>query len=449
MDCAIRVENLSKQYRIGARSSASYRTLREALSEQAASLWSPLERRLRGKNGQATARHQGANGSDRFWALKDVSFEVEPGEVVGIIGRNGAGKSTLLKILSRITEPTSGRCKFRGRIGSLLEVGTGFHPELTGRENVYLNGSILGMSRREINRKFDEIVEFAEIEQFLDTPVKRYSSGMYVRLAFAVAAHLEPEILLVDEVLAVGDATYQKRCIDRMNQIARSGRSVLFVSHNMDLIPRLCERAILLERGRVAVAGPASQVVRDYLEDTAGCFTDEDLSRRPRFGDGRARFTHIWLVGPDGLPRGNHPSGDDLRVRVRIQSQTQISNAALAVNVSTATGARIHSGWTREVGFPFFLNPGDQDYQCHFQAMRLRPGQRMTIGLWLEAGDVVDCVEDALTFEVIDGHGTELFSTDRHQGVVLCNYEWSRVNDETVPRSREEDICNSFPAAHY
>ena len=191
MDCAIRVENLSKQYRIGSRSSASYRTLREALSEQAASLWSPLERRLRGKNGQATARHQGANGSDRFWALKDVSFEVEPGEVVGIIGRNGAGKSTLLKILSRITEPTSGRCKFRGRIGSLLEVGTGFHPELTGRENIYLNGSILGMSRREINRKFDEIVEFAEIEQFLDTPVKRYSSGMYVRLAFAVAAHLE------------------------------------------------------------------------------------------------------------------------------------------------------------------------------------------------------------------------------------------------------------------
>ena len=175
---------------------------------------------------------RGGDGSDRFWALKDVNFEVEPGEVVGIIGRNGAGKSTLLKILSRITEPTSGRCKLRGRIGSLLEVGTGFHPELTGRENIYLNGSILGMSRREINRKFDEIVAFSEIERFLDTPVKRYSSGMYVRLAFAVAAHLEPEILMVDEVLAVGDAKFQKKCLGKMREVARSGRTVLFVSHN-------------------------------------------------------------------------------------------------------------------------------------------------------------------------------------------------------------------------
>ncbi|MGA2702270.1 MAG: ABC transporter ATP-binding protein [Isosphaeraceae bacterium] len=438
----IRVENLGKQYRIGRRE-ARYATIRESLVQAAVS---PINRLRRALN------HSGNGSADsegHIWALKDVGFEVKPGEVVGIIGRNGAGKSTLLKILSRVTEPTEGKVDLYGRVGSLLEVGTGFHPELTGRENVYLNGSILGMSRREIDRKFDEIVAFAEIEQFLDTAVKRYSSGMYLRLAFAVAAHLEPEILMVDEVLAVGDATYQKRCIDRMNQIARSGRSVLFVSHNMDLIPRLCERAILLERGHVAVAGPASQVVRDYLEDTPARFTDEDLSRKPRFGDGRARFTHIWLVGPDGSPKADHASGDDLRVRVRIQSHIQIPNAALALNVLTATGARIHSGWTREVGFPFFLNPGNQEYECHFLAMRLRPGQRMTIGLWLEAGDVVDCVEDALTFEILEGHGTEFFSTDRLQGVVLCNYEWSRVDDKTVPRSRDEDICNSSPAAHY
>lgn len=442
MDTAITVDNISKRYRIDVGSAKRYRTLRESITDGFVSQW----KRFRAPGSHW---HSASPASGIYWALKDVSFEIQPGEVVGIIGRNGAGKSTLLKILSRITEPTSGRATIRGRIGSLLEVGTGFHPELTGRENVYLSGSILGMSQREIDRKFDEIVAFAEVEQFLDTPVKRYSSGMYVRLAFAVAAHLEPEILLVDEVLAVGDATYQRRCIDRMNEIARSGRSVLFVSHNMELVPRLCERAILLDRGRVAVAGPASQVVRDYLEETAACCTDEDLSRKPRFGDGRALFTHIWLVGPNGLPRSNHPSGDDLRVRVRIQSQTRISDAALAVNLSTAAGARIHSGWTREVGFPVFLNQGAQEYQCDFRTVRLRPGQRMTIELWLEAGGAVDSLNDALTFDVTDGPETGLFSTDRQQGVVLCNYEWSRVNDETVPRSREEDIRNCFPAAHH
>ena len=253
----------------------------------------------------------------------------------------------------------------------------------------------------------------------------------------------------MDEVLAVGDATYQKRCIDRMGQIARSGRAVLFVSHNMDLIPRLCERAMLLERGQVSATGPAGSVVRGYLDEAASGCGDDDLSRKPRFGDGRALFTHIWLVGPNGLPRSNHPSGDDLRVRVRIQSQTRISDAALAVNLSTAAGARIHSGWTREVGFPVFLNQGAQEYQCDFRTVRLRPGQRMTIELWLEAGGAVDSLNDALTFDVTDGPETGLFSTDRQQGVVLCNYEWSRVNDETVPRSREEDIRNCFPAAHH
>ena len=201
-----------------------------------------------------------------FWALKDVSFEVPPGEVLGVVGRNGAGKSTLLKVLSRITEPTTGRVELRGRVGSLLEVGTGFHPELTGRENIYLNGAILGMKRREIARKFDEIVAFAEVEQFLDTPVKRYSSGMYMRLAFAVAAHLEPEILLVDEVLAVGDAEFQKKCLGKMGDVAGEGRTVLFVSHNMGAVQTVCRRALLLDHGRVKMIGPAEEVVAEYLK---------------------------------------------------------------------------------------------------------------------------------------------------------------------------------------
>ena len=248
MDTAIAVDKVSKRYEIGVERAKRYRTLRESITDGFVSQW----KRFRAP---AQPLVSASPASGIYWALKDVSFEIQPGEVVGIIGRNGAGKSTLLKILSRITEPTSGRAAIRGRIGSLLEVGTGFHPELTGRENIYLNGSILGMSRREIDRKFDEIVAFAEVEQFLDTPVKRYSSGMYVRLAFAVAAHLEPEILLVDEVLAVGDAQFQKKCLGKMDDIAKGGRTVLFVSHQMSAVQRLCKQCLLLEKGRLKSFG--------------------------------------------------------------------------------------------------------------------------------------------------------------------------------------------------
>lgn len=250
----IKVQGLGKQYRIGTPGSA-YSTLREVLTTK---LRSPLSLQRNKPRDQ------------KIWALRDVSFEVNPGEVVGIIGRNGSGKSTLLKILSRITEPTTGRVELYGRIGSLLEVGTGFHPELTGRENVYLNGSILGMARIEVEAKFDKIVAFAEIEKFLDTPVKRYSSGMYVRLAFAVAAHLEPEILVVDEVLAVGDAAFQKKCLDKMEEIGKHGRTVLFVSHNMLAVTRLCERTILLDEGCIVADGPSHEVVKTYLRSGFG-----------------------------------------------------------------------------------------------------------------------------------------------------------------------------------
>jgi lipopolysaccharide transport system ATP-binding protein len=249
----IRVENLGKKYLIRHKEAGpKYRALRDVLATGV-------------KTGFGLLNRKAEDSTEEFWALKDVSFDVQEGEVVGIIGRNGAGKSTLLKVLSRITEPTAGRVTLNGRVASLLEVGTGFHPELTGRENIYLNGTILGMRRAEIARKFDEIVAFAEVEKFLDTPVKRYSSGMYVRLAFAVAAHLEPEILVVDEVLAVGDAAFQKKCLGKMNEVAKGGRTVLFVSHNMGVVQQLCGTAVLLDAGRVEVIDSSSAVVERYL----------------------------------------------------------------------------------------------------------------------------------------------------------------------------------------
>lgn len=253
-DIAIRAEHLSKQYRLGAQQ--AQRTLREALVDVAST---PI-RWLRGERSQS---------QNTFWALDDVSFDIKRGETAGIIGRNGAGKSTILKILSRITKPTRGRVEMFGRVGSLLEVGTGFHTELTGRENIYLNGAILGMPSREIDRKFDEIVDFSGVEKFLDTPVKHYSSGMHVRLAFSVAAHLEPEILIIDEVLAVGDAEFQKKCLGKMNEIAGEGRTILFVSHNKDAVTRLCQRAILLENGKLVLDGPTEEVFSEYYSSLA------------------------------------------------------------------------------------------------------------------------------------------------------------------------------------
>jgi lipopolysaccharide transport system ATP-binding protein len=269
---AIRVENLSKLYRLGAHASRGYGTLRESITHTLQAPWRWVRRRARllspSSNGHARPA-AGPPSPDTIWAVKDVSFDVQPGEVVGIIGRNGAGKSTLLKILSRITEPTAGRVQLQGRVGSLLEVGTGFHPELSGRENIYLNGAILGMSRREIAAKFDEIVAFSDIERFLDTPVKRYSSGMFVRLGFAVASHMETEILIVDEVLAVGDVAFQRKCLGKMREVSSGGRTVLFVSHNMAAVRALCSRAIMLNAGQVSCLGDAASVTDAYLQSQA------------------------------------------------------------------------------------------------------------------------------------------------------------------------------------
>src|SRR5207248_7249026 len=319
-DIAIRVEGLSKRYRIGERE--RYYTLRDVLAR---SLANPI-RSLRSQ----VSKFVGSEGP-HIWALKDVSFEVKRGELIGIIGRNGAGKSTLLKILSRITKPTKGQAEIHGRVGSLLEVGTGFHPELTGRENIYLNGSILGMRKAEIDRKFDEIVAFAEVEKFLDTPVKHYSSGMFIRLAFSVAAHLEPEILIVDEVLAVGDAEFQKKCLARMHDVSLSGRTVLFVSHNMAAVQQLCTRGIVLQEGSVAFDGSVDAAVQRYLEQTHAGAAASLQDRADRRGSGRLRFTGVRFFDGDGNPVTVALSGRELRIRFDYEADPAIGRAAVNV----------------------------------------------------------------------------------------------------------------------
>jgi lipopolysaccharide transport system ATP-binding protein len=316
---AISVERLSKLYRVG---SAKART------DTFGDLLAELARRPFRRGGAASQATQD------FWALRDVSFEVKRGEVIGLIGRNGAGKSTLLKILSRITAPTSGRAVIRGRVASLLEVGTGFHPELTGRENVYMNGSILGMSKAEVDRKFDQIVDFAEVGQFLDTPLKRYSSGMSVRLAFAVAAHLEPDILIVDEVLAVGDAQFQRKCLGQMEKVSRRGRTVLFVSHNLAAIRSLCTSAVLLERGNVTSVGPVDAVTAQYLSHTTGTDDVPLRDRTDRLGNGKLRFTEVRLRSASGAVTDEVLSGDSLVVEADYTSGETIDHKRLFMAVS-------------------------------------------------------------------------------------------------------------------
>jgi lipopolysaccharide transport system ATP-binding protein len=353
-DIAIRVENLSKLYRIGAVQNG-YKTLRDSLADAFSSPFRRLSSVVRG--------HSAVISSDTLWALKEVCFEIKRGEVVGIIGRNGAGKSTLLKILSRITEPTEGYVDVYGRVGSLLEVGTGFHPELTGRENIYLNGAILGMKRTEIERKFDEIVAFAEVARFIDTPLKHYSSGMYLRLAFAVAAHLEPEILIVDEVLAVGDSRFQKKCINKMQDVGQQGRTVLFVSHNMPAITRLCQRAILLDQGQLLRDGPSSEVVSSYLSNGLGTTAAREWSD-PKTA----------------------PGGEIARLRA-VRVRTEDGEIAAAVDIRRPVGIEmeydvIKPGYLLLPYFMFYNEEGVLAFEAndHDPAWRRRP---RPAGHWL------------------------------------------------------------------
>jgi lipopolysaccharide transport system ATP-binding protein len=363
-DVIIRAENLGKKYRISHQEQRQgYTALRDVLAEKGGAWlrkpWAVFNRNrnrpvlgiahpmmaapaLGRRNGSAFAGQRPGGKTEDFWALQDVSFEIKRGDVVGIIGRNGAGKSTLLKILSRITEPTVGRVHLDGRVASLLEVGTGFHPELTGRENIFLNGAILGMTKKEIESKFDEIVAFAEIERFLDTPVKRYSSGMYVRLAFAVAAYLEPEILVVDEVLAVGDADFQKKCLGKMESVARQqGRTVLFVSHNMAAVRSLCRAGFLLEKGKLIFMGGVEEVTDRYLQQAVVSqeyALDTGSLKRPSFIEDRARITRLEINGGAGLKHG-----EPARFDLWFESKGDFSDVAFAVTFSSREGTRIMS----------------------------------------------------------------------------------------------------------
>jgi lipopolysaccharide transport system ATP-binding protein len=436
-EVVIRAENLGKCYRIGERE--RYQTLRDVLARAAsapARLFRPRE-------------SQPPNGGPTYiWALKDVSFEVRQGEVVGIIGRNGAGKSTLLKILARITKPTRGFAEVAGRLGTLLEVGTGFHPELTGRENTYLNGAILGMSRKEIDRKFDEIVAFAGVEKFIDTPVKHYSSGMQVRLAFSVAAHLEPEILLVDEVLAVGDAGFQAKCLDRMGSAARSGRTALFVSHNMTAVLNLCSRAYLLEEGNVAAEGNAFEVVRQYMESMETDAVQDLAIRTDRQGAGRVRFSHVWFENASGTKTEWGMSGEALAVAVSYHSHggKTLPNSRMSVAISDVLGQVLFTCSTELISSDPVMLPASGTVRCIIPRLPLSRG-RYNVQLFLEVNrEIEDWVGGAATLNVEDGNffGSGRQYPDGWQGKgVLVPHLWSFPLDDQVDRK----LCAEFPAA--
>ena len=368
----ITVEDLSKRYVIG--HELRHDNLRDTLHHMARKLW----RRFRWGTGFQT---------EEFWALRDVSFTVAPGEVVGIIGRNGAGKSTLLKILSRITEPTKGRVSIRGRVASLLEVGTGFHPELTGRENIFLNGAILGMGRAEIRRKFDEIVAFAEVEKFLDTPVKHYSSGMYVRLAFAVAAHLEPEILIVDEVLAVGDYAFQRKCLGKMSAVAGSeGRTVLFVSHNLGSLIGLCDRVFWLDQGRLRKVGPAAAIAAEYIRSqTEKAGSDFDFRT---WGSDDRRTGKLVITGLQFNDGGLIVHREPFRVRIRFRTQAAVEGVAFGLGLCSSEGTRLATFDSDLDGTRLAYRPGHEGWiDLALPDLPLSPG-RYALDLGARTGDV-------------------------------------------------------------
>lgn len=415
MKPAITAEELSKRYRLGSRP-GGYRTLRESIAEASTRPLGLLRRLARpGDPG-------GRSGGKRFhWALRDVSFDVQRGEVVGIIGRNGAGKSTLLKILSRIAEPTSGRAVLRGQISSLLEVGTGFHPELTGRENIYLSGAILGMTRAEIARKFDEIVAFAELDWILDTPVKHYSSGMYVRLAFAVSAHLDPHILLIDEVLAVGDLAFQRKCMEHTGRLRDRDGTVLLVSHNMFSIKAACSRVIYLSEGRIDFDGPPDEAIARYEQDSC---LDIPNWARTRIGDDPAsrpiRITGVEIRDEDGRPRALFEHGERMRIRVRFHARERIDEPNFTLSLIRSDGIPCCNYNTAMDGFRTGVVSGDGEIELLTPSMKL-VSELYTIQVlvWDPAFQHLHCAQVGATFQVRH----ELLST--HFGVFHEPARWS------------------------
>ena len=459
----ISVENLGKKYRIWHEKPERYSALRDVIANAATAPLRAMRARFSKEAGAANGNghnlpvprsslparwstfssprsapspisdlpspirpSRSSNGSagEDFWALRDVSFEVKRGEVVGIIGRNGAGKSTLLKILSRITEPTEGRVRVRGRVASLLEVGTGFHPELTGRENIFLNGAILGMTRAEIRKKFDEIVAFAEVEKFLDTPVKRYSNGMYVRLAFAVAAHLEPEILIVDEVLAVGDAQFQKKCLGKMNDVAaKEGRTVLFVSHNMEVVLKLCARALLLASGRRIEAGPVNKVLATYLKGHARSSRIVDLRHLPRPYDSEGRARLIGAGPAEQCTDWSLPFGQPLAFHLHIEALQPMKDIELGIGLFSARGFEVASWTSTYSGSLLPLQIGLNTVCVDYKDALLLPGHYfLGIGLRSERG-FEDYLPEALWFEVVVSEKSSAANTHTFGGIIVPKVE--------------------------
>ena len=411
-DTIIRVENLGKKYLIKHQHQGSYTALRDVISNKVKSFGKKISP---WNHNQSSAY----STTEEFWALKDISFKVKAGEVVGIIGRNGAGKSTLLKILSRITEPTKGRIRINGSVASLLEVGTGFHPELTGRENIFLNGAILGMRKAEIKRKFDEIVDFADIEKFLDTPVKRYSSGMYVRLAFAVAAYLEPEILLVDEVLAVGDAAFQKKCLGKMGDVAKEGRTVLFVSHNMAAVQRLCRMAIILQNGSITQSGNASEVIASYMT-----FVEEHPKKGPT-KSGPAELD-IYMESMSGDRRNIFNIGEPIRFIMLLSVDRPIQSAAIGIGILNIFGERVVTHHTMfQHPEPWGVNKAVR-ITVEWPECILCPGSYRFVSALFESGQMIAVWEDIGELRVVetDYFGTGKLPDPQVQGKVVTKAKW-------------------------
>ena len=423
-DIAIRVEDLSKQYRIGAKQEG-YKTLRDTLT---GAFVSPFRRARRLLGGQA---YGAAELDETIWALKEVSFEIKRGEVVGIIGRNGAGKTTLLKILSRITEPTEGQAEIRGRVGSLLEVGTGFHPELTGRENIYLNGAILGMKKAEIEQKFDQIVDFAEIEKFIYTPVKHYSSGMYVRLAFSVAAHLEPEILFVDEVLAVGDLGFQRKCLGKMSDVAQEGRTVLFVSHNLTAIKHLCQTAIVLDTGRIIHQGTANEAVHAYRALVHGSESDATTKFFINRNNWHQQPNQILLHDirlrtgtEDGTPR----TGEPMTIELVIETTEPMSQLGFSIRFrSDDEVSAVHTSTQLDRNYKPSEVFGRAIARLEIDCLLLTSGfYNLDVGIVRPKVEVISFIQNAARMYVGEGDFYQVgISLTQKDCLAVMNHKWS------------------------
>jgi homopolymeric O-antigen transport system ATP-binding protein len=440
---AVICKNLGKRYVIGKRQ-GSYKTLRDAVTGM---ISSPFHRAKRVLHGASLML-----GGETIWALEDASFEIKHGDVVAVIGRNGAGKSTLLKILSRIVEPSCGFAETRGRVGSLLEVGTGFHPELTGRENVFLNGAILGMTKTEILRKFDAIVAFSEVEKFIDTPVKYYSSGMYVRLAFAVAAHLDPEILILDEVLAVGDMAFQKKCLGKIHEVNRSGRTVIMVSHNISVAQSFCHRGIVLERGKVAIDGGIQEAVDYYLHSvSAGGKTEfshsvdlrDALGRPSRY---RPLLKRVEFFDAKGAPlSGSVPMGAELKVRLFFHLEQPTAGVNFGLGFDNLLGQRVftaHTSFERARNWGA-LN-GHQCFECRIPTVTLVPGEyKIRIGMSIDMQDV-DIIEDAASLRVVE---SDFYGTGRvpWNGTCVIPHQWRCIR---AGLSEEDDLSTAMVSSN-